>query len=134
MVGGAILRTGRCLAARRAAHVSNPLKWEFPGGKVETGETPEIALVREIREELALDIEVAEWLGRGTSLHTKDPNVTIVLDVYVAHSAIGEPRLSDHDQVRWLAKGEAKSLIWAAADIPILPALERRLEQDLPMA
>ena len=63
VVGAAIMNDGRCLAAQRGPSMQMAGKWEFPGGKVEPGETPEVALTRELREELAISAEVGEWLG-----------------------------------------------------------------------
>ena len=77
VVGAAIVRDGRCLVAKRSPTMRAPGKWEFPGGKVEVGETPHDALVREISEELGVTIEVGALLGRGTA-------TPIVLDVYLA--------------------------------------------------
>ena len=129
VVGAAILRDGRCLAARRAAHVRNPSKWEFPGGKVEAGEDPRAALEREIEEELGWRIRAGELLGRGQAA---DPHGRrIVLDVYLAELAAGQPlepsRLVDHDEVRWIALDETGALDWAEADLPLLPLLAFRM-------
>ena len=65
VVGAAILDGARCLVARRCETMTLPLKWEFPCGKVVDGEDPAVALEREIAEELALEVEVLEYLGRG---------------------------------------------------------------------
>lgn len=127
MVGAAILDgQGRCLVARRAAHVPSPGCWEFPGGKVEPGEDPRRALEREIAEELSLDIAVGDFLGRGEVV--RGDGRLLVLDVYLAKIAgRAEARPTDHDELRWLAAGELDSVAFAAADVPILPALAARL-------
>lgn len=134
VVGAAIVGgDGRCLAARRAAHVPNPGFWEFPGGKVEAGEDPRRALEREIDEELGLAIVAGDFLGRGEAVLPDGRN--IVLDVYLAALAPGTeattPRLADHDQLRWLTAGELASLGFAPADVPILPVLAERLAGHL---
>lgn len=125
VVGAAIVdRRGRCLVARRAAHVPHPGCWEFPGGKVEAGEDPRRALEREIAEELELEILAGDFLGRGEV--TLPDGRAIVLDVYLAGLAgrAAPPRLADHDELRWLAApGEIAPLVFAPADLPILPAL-----------
>ncbi len=83
VVGAAILGAGgRCLAARRAAHVPHPGCWEFPGGKVEPGEDPRRALEREIAEELGLAIVAGDFLGRGEA--PISGGRTVLLDVYLA--------------------------------------------------
>ena len=104
--------------------MSLPGQWEFPGGKVEPGERPERALAREIREELELEIEVGECLGRG---EVRQGERTLVLDVYTARAAPGTPRLREHAEVRWIGVDELHGLEWAAADVPVLPALAARL-------
>ena len=68
VVGAAIIEKDRCLVARRGPGMALAGYWEFPGGKVEPGESPEVALVREIREEMGIGIEVGNWIGRGESV------------------------------------------------------------------
>ena len=114
---------------RRAPHVRSAGLWEFPGGKIEAGETPRGALARELREELAITVEVGAFLGRGVA---EVGERTIVLDVYETTWTDGELCLSDHDQTRWIDSGGVKALDWAAADVPVLDALVRRLEGDRP--
>ena len=124
VVGAAILQGGTCLVAQRSAAMPLPLKWEFPGGKLEPGEDPREALAREIREELGLEIEVGAWLGRGASV---DGGRRIELDVFEAALVAGEVRLAEHRRYGWFAAGEIDALDWAAADVPVLGALKRRL-------
>ena len=124
VVGAAILREGRCLAAQRGAAMPLAMQWEFPGGKVEAGEDPRAALQREIREELGLDIEVGELLGRGVAL---ERTRQICLDVYLATIAGGELALAEHAATSWVGPDELYELDWAAADVPVLGALEARL-------
>ena len=124
VVGAAILSGSRCLVARRGPRMSLAGQWEFPGGKVERGEPPERALAREIREELELEIEVGECLGRG---EVRQGGRTVVLDVYAARAKPGAPRLREHAEVRWVGPGELRALDWAAADVPVLPAVAARL-------
>src|SRR5687768_3267985 len=83
VVGAAIIRDHRCLITQRSPTMPLPLKWEFPGGKVEPNEAPEAALAREIHEELGLTIQVGPFLARGTAPASN--NRLISLDVYAAH-------------------------------------------------
>ena len=116
VVGAAIVRDGRCLVAKRSPTMRAPGKWEFPGGKVEVGETPHDALVREISEELGVTIEVGALLGRGTA-------TPIVLDVYLAALVAGEPQATEHAELRWIGPDEVEALDWAEADQPVLSGL-----------
>lgn len=124
VVGAAIIREGRCLVARRAAQMSLAGYWEFPGGKVEEGESPRSALSRELVEELGLKIDVGSWLGRGES--TVDGR-EIVLDVYCSTLVSGRPQPSEHSKIRWISATEIDELEWPEADRPILPFLRRML-------
>lgn len=124
VVGAAILRAGACLLAQRGPHRAEPWKWEFPGGKVEDGESPRAALAREIREELDLEIAVGDLLGRGESAAE---GRRIVLDVYTAELLAGEVRLTEHHRWGWFRAAELIELDWAEADRPIVGELARRL-------
>ncbi|HET6634202.1 MAG TPA: (deoxy)nucleoside triphosphate pyrophosphohydrolase [Streptomyces sp.] len=125
VVGAALVDAGRLLAARRTAPPATAGRWEFPGGKVEPGETPRQALVRELREELGVDAEVqdrvpGEWpVGRG-----------MVLWIYRARLLAGTPRprpLQDHDELRWLPSAETGTVDWLDQDLPAVTWLTPRL-------
>ena len=124
VVGAAIVEAGRVLLARRGPEMSMPGKWEFPGGKVEPGEAPEAALVREVAEELGVRIEPEAFLGRGESDHD---GTRIVLDVWLARRVGGEPASGEHDALGWFGAAELEALDWPEADLPILPELRRAL-------
>jgi 8-oxo-dGTP diphosphatase len=113
---------GRVLACRRAPHKSLAGLWEFPGGKVEPGESDEEALVREIREELGVQIEVGQFLG--SSIGPAD-DIEINLVAYLA-MLVGSKitQSSDHDGFRWLLASELGDLKWAPADMPFVRSLE----------
>ena len=96
--------------------------WEFPGGKVEPGETPEAALVREIREELAVEISVGELL---TTVEYDYPNFHLTMHCYLCQLIGGELRLLEHQAARWLGKGELYSVEWLPADEGVIPLVER---------
>ena len=102
VVGAAILEGGRVLAARRTTPEAAAGRWEFPGGKVEVGETPADALVREITEELGCTVEVTGWLDGAVPIGD-----THLLTVALARLVAGDPVPHEHDQVRWLAAERA---------------------------
>lgn len=106
--------------ARRGAQMSLAGKWEFPGGKVEVGESPEVALAREIEEELGIQIRVAELLGMGSA---RVGSRAITLEVYAASIVDGVLALREHAEIVW---ADAESLLgfdWADADVPCVPAV-----------
>jgi 8-oxo-dGTP diphosphatase len=122
VVGAAIVRDGRVLAARRTAPASAAGRWEFPGGKVEPGETEADSLVREVEEELGLQIRVERWLAGAEPIGDH-----YLLKVAVAAIEAGEPAPTEHDAVRWLAAGELGEVDWLEADRPFLAELSHRL-------
>ncbi len=122
MVGAAIVRGGRVLAARRTAPASAAGRWEFPGGKVEPGETEGDSLVREIQEELGVLITVARWLEGAEEI-----GEGYLLRVAVASLDRGEPVPTEHDQIRWLSAAELGDVDWLDADRPFLTELSRLL-------
>ena len=125
VVGAAVLRDGRVLASRRTEPPLLAGLWEFPGGKVEPGESDEVALVRELREELEVEVEVGERLGEDLRIGESG-----VLRVYLCRLVRGEPALVDHDEHRWLGPDELLDVPWIPADLPLVeqlrPLLQRR--------
>jgi 8-oxo-dGTP diphosphatase len=117
VVAAIIQSDDRFLVARRASHKAMAGKWEFPGGKPEAGESDETALVREIREELGVEIKV---------LRHFDTSITygIELACYVCELTSPKPKSStDHDELRWLPEADLSKLDWAEADRPALKRL-----------
>lgn len=125
VVGGALIRDGACLSAQRPPGGSAGRKWEFPGGKVELHETAVEALVRELAEELGVEVRVGEFVGRSEFFAG---DRLIVLDVYFVELIEGEPMLREHLAFRWVNALELDSLDWATADLPLLPRVRRELE------
>ena len=115
VVGAALVRHGRVLAARRSQPVQLAGGWEFPGGKVEDGESDATALVRELHEELGVTVEVGALLGAAA----EGP---IQLTLYAARLVNGDPKpLQDHEELRWLAADELASVAWLPVDAALLP-------------
>ena len=123
VMGAAIIDRGRVLAARRTTPEHARGLWEFPGGKVERGEDPRAAIVREVREELACEIAVVDHLDGEQPI--KDG---YTLRVAVAELISGEPVPHEHDAIRWLGPEELDLVPWLAPDVPFLPELRARLE------
>ena len=120
-VVGAVFHDGeRFLACRKKP--GKPLEglWEFPGGKIEPGETPEQALAREIREELNLIAEVGQ---KVTTTTYEYDFATIELTTFYCTLVDGDLRLTDHDATKWVTSTEAAHLTWAPADIPAVEAI-----------
>ncbi|MGW5442952.1 (deoxy)nucleoside triphosphate pyrophosphohydrolase [Streptomyces asiaticus] len=123
VVGGAVFDRGRLLAARRSAPPELAGRWELPGGKTEPGETPRAALVRELREELGVEVEPLEPLPGEWPLKPG-----YVLRVWTAALRSGEPRpLQDHDELRWLPPDRVDEVDWLDEDRPAVAEAVRRL-------
>jgi 8-oxo-dGTP diphosphatase len=104
-------------AAQRSSLMSLPLKWELPGGKVEINETSEECLIREIKEELGIEIEIEKSLSSNTHNY---PTISIKLIPFVCKHINGTIILKEHTNFKWLNANELLDLDWADADIPIL--------------
>ena len=127
VVGVALLRDGRVLAARRSGPPALAGLWEFPGGKVEPGEDPRATAVREITEELRCTIEVTGWVDGGVD-ESEDATSEFVLRVATARLVDGDPVPTEHDAVRWLRADQLDEVTWAEADLPFLDQVRRLLD------
>ena len=120
-VVAAVIRHGnQIFAAKRKAGGEFGLKWEFPGGKVETGESAIQALKREIHEELSISVEVIQSLG---TFVTSLDKYLIRLECYWCISEHQQVILTSHDECGWFEPNELKFLDWAAPDIPAVEVL-----------
>lgn len=107
----------KVLAVQRSATMSLPLKWEFPGGKIEPGENEIDCIKREISEELNIDIKIR---GKLTPVIHQYPNFKIHLIPFIADYVSGDMTLREHADHLFLNKEELNTLDWAEADLPIL--------------
>jgi len=124
VVGAAVVRRGAVLAARRTSPPEAAGRWEFAGGKVEPGETPEAAVVREVAEELGSTVAVTGWLDGQVRIRPG-----LVLAVALARLEEGEPDPVEHDEVRWLTAARLHDVDWLEPDRPFLRELARILSR-----
>ncbi len=121
VVGGAIVKARRCLLGEREGEGL----WEVPGGKVETSETLEAALHRELREELGIDTRVLGEVGRATVPHRDRQLTLVVLEARLVH---GVPIPSVHDRIEWADPTRLRQVEFAPADVPIVDRVIALLE------
>jgi 8-oxo-dGTP diphosphatase len=121
VVAAIIRRSGRILICRRSAAHAHPLKWEFPGGKVEEGESPPQALGRELQEELDVHARIGDEVERYEFRYPgKSP---ILLIFYAVTDFSGEPRNRVFDEIRWVAPGELPQFDFLEGDVEFVKRL-----------
>lgn len=125
VVAAIIVRDGKVFATQRGYGEWKDW-WEFPGGKVEAGEDPRDALRREIREELATDVEVGDLL---TTVEYDYPKFHLSMQCYVCRVVAGHLNLLEHESAKWLAKDELRTVQWLPADLQILPEIYKLITQ-----
>lgn len=126
VVAAVIIKENRVFATQRGYGAYKDW-WEFPGGKVEPGESPEAALAREIREELNADIRVGELL------HTVEydyPEFHLSMKCYMCELLSEDMELLEHEAARWLEAGNIRSVNWLPADIEVIDKLEHTILKD----
>jgi 8-oxo-dGTP diphosphatase len=123
VVGAAIIKDDKVLAAQRSPKMKSAYKWEFAGGKVEPGESHQEALVRELREELGITAEISDYIATG---FTVSEGREIALHVYETRIVAGIPEAKEHMRLMWIKIPEIETLDWAEADLPACDELIRR--------
>jgi 8-oxo-dGTP diphosphatase len=124
VVGAVIIQDGLVLCAQRGEGGSLAGLWEFPGGKIESGESPAAALKREIAEELDCNIEVGDLIT--TTAHVYDFG-TVNLTTFYCSLLSGTPTTSEHAAIRWLRPADLTTIEWAPADIPAIHLIQEDL-------
>lgn len=117
-----LLKNNKLLIAQRKSTDKLPLKWEFPGGKIENNETPEQCLVREMKEEFCIEVSAGEFLGE--SIHSYEHG-TIKLLAYRTYWINGKISLKAHDAFKWIPIDQLKEYDFAPADILFVEQIGR---------
>lgn len=121
VVAGIIRDSGKVFATQRG-YGDFKDGWEFPGGKVEPGETPQQALVRELREELCIDVSVGDFL---CTVEYDYPAFHLTMHCFFCSVMGGELTLLEHEAARWLSEADLHSVEWLPADVEVVKALGR---------
>jgi len=121
-VVAAIIRDGDRIFATQRGHGEFKGGWEFPGGKIEVGETPEEALVREVREELDTEIKVGELVE---TVEYDYPAFHLSMDCFWAEVVSGDLVLKEHEAAKWLTKDELGNVEWLPADVGLIEMLKK---------
>ena len=124
VVGAVITRDGLVMCAQRGHDGNLPGLWEFPGGKIEQGESKQAALMREITEELGCSVEV----GREVTTTTHEYEFgEVTLTTFYCRLVAGTPTLTEHVAIKWLRPDELDTIPWAPADIPAVALIRAEL-------
>jgi len=117
-----ILNGDQVLVTQRSEFMPHPLKWEFPGGKLKAGEAPEGCIVREIREELGVEISVIQLLP-SVKHYYRDSAVKLI--PFVCSIRHGKISLKEHRTYRWVPRAELEEIDWLEADVEVLVLLKK---------
>lgn len=126
VVAAIIIENGKVFATQRGYGEFKD-GWEFPGGKIEPGETPEEAIVREIKEELDTEVEVIELLD---TVEYDYPNFHLSMGCFICKIKSGDLVLKEHEAAKWLMKDTLGSLEWLPADMGLVGEIEKYLKED----
>ena len=126
-VVAAVIRDGDKIFSTARGYGEYKGWWEFPGGKIEDGETPQQALVREIREELTAEIVVGDLIK---TVEYDYPNFHLSMDCFWAEVVSGDLVLKEHAAAKWLAKDELGSVEWLPADVGLIEALKDMMQKN----
>ena len=121
VVAGAIIKDKKVFSAQRGNSGKTAFKWEFPGGKINPGETPEQALARELQEELSINVQVNELVYQVVDEYE---DVILHIDTYRCSLISGTPTLSEHINMAWSSKEELDKLEFSPADDPVLKKIK----------
>jgi 8-oxo-dGTP diphosphatase len=120
VVAAIFMSDDKVLAMKRASHKPLPGKWEFPGGKIENNESAEEALIREIKEELNIEINSLELFDHSI---THLPDWEVDLSCFLVQTESFPAESTDHDEMRWVNKENLLELDWSEADMPAVRKL-----------
>lgn len=123
-VAAAVIRDKKRIFATARGYGALKGKWEFPGGKIETGETPQEALKREIREELATEVEVGELID---TIEYDYPDFHLTMECFWCKVVNGELELKEHEAAKWLTREKLYSVEWLPADMRLIEKIKERL-------
>ena len=126
VVAAIIIENGKVFATQRGYGEFKD-GWEFPGGKIDPGETPEEAIVREIKEELDTEVEVIELLD---TVEYDYPNFHLSMGCFICKIKSGDLVLKEHEAAKWLTKDTLGSLEWLPADMGLVGEIEKYLKED----
>ena len=124
-VVAAIIRKGDKIFATQRGYGEWKDWWEFPGGKMEAGETPECALVREIHEELSAEISVDEFL---CTVEYDYPGFHLTMHCYLCSLVTEALHLNEHEAAKWLVKDELDSVKWLPADVIVVQTIKTKIQ------
>ena len=125
VVAGLIINSeGKGLIAKRSQRMSSPGLWEIPGGKVETGEVPRVALRRELQEELSVNVVVGEHFASTQAVIS---GKSFQMNAYRCFLLDGHCQATEHEALRWICAEDVGGLEWAPLDIPMLPEIKQLL-------